>query len=202
MRTFGIATLTLLAALGLCAGEAQDRATVLSALKHGGLYIVMRHASSPRDPPDAAHVVEGNTDRERQLDETGRSTAAAMGEAIRALGVSVGEVLTSPTWRARETATLAGFRAARSVPALGDGGHGMQGVDEEHVRWLRETVTRPPGSGNGVLITHLPNLAAAFPSFAAGLADGEALILKPEPGGARLVGRVRIEDWPRWAKGR
>ena len=34
------------------------------------------------------------------------------------------------------------------------------------------------------------------PTYASLLADGEALVFHPEAGGARLVGRLKIEDWP------
>ena len=44
-----------------------------------------------------------NAKLERQLDETGRTGATAMGETIRALRIPIGVVLTSPTYRAMET---------------------------------------------------------------------------------------------------
>ena len=46
-------------------------------------------------------------------------------------------------------------------------------------------------------MTHLPNIAAAFPQLASGLADGEALIFDPDGKGQPiLVARVKIEEWP------
>jgi hypothetical protein len=46
-------------------------------------------------------------------------------------------------------------------------------------------------------VTHLPNIAAAFPQFASGLADGEALIFGPDgKGNAILLARVKIDEWP------
>jgi hypothetical protein len=45
-------------------------------------------------------------------------------------------------------------------------------------------------------VTHYPNIIEAYPEGAAGLADGEALILHPDGhGGATLVARVMIGDW-------
>jgi hypothetical protein len=45
---------------------------------------------------------------------------------------------------------------------------------------------------------HNPNLIAAFPRDAVGVADGEALVFGPDgKGGATLVARIKIEDWPR-----
>ncbi len=58
--------------------------------------------------------------RIRQLDEAGRRGAAAMGEAIRALRIPIGAVLTSPTYRALETVKHAGVGAPTVVEELGD----------------------------------------------------------------------------------
>ena len=114
------------------------KGALLDALRAGGYVIVMRHASSPRTKPDAASAAAGNVDHERQLDEHGRETAKAMGEAIRRLGIPVGEVLSSPTFRAMQTARLLNLAAPTDVPELGDGGQGMR-EDTEGTRsaWLR-----------------------------------------------------------------
>jgi hypothetical protein len=46
-------------------------------------------------------------------------------------------------------------------------------------------------------VTHLPNITRAFPQLASGLADGEALIFGSDgKGGATLVTRIKIEEWP------
>src|SRR5450755_3686633 len=45
------------------------RGELLSALQKGGLVIVMRHASSPREVPDRASANADNTKPERQLDQ-------------------------------------------------------------------------------------------------------------------------------------
>jgi hypothetical protein len=49
---------------------------------------------------------------------------------------------------------------------------------------------------NILMITHLPNLVGAFGDAAADMADGETLILQPDAEHARVVGRIRIEEWP------
>jgi hypothetical protein len=46
-----------------------------------------------------------------------------------------------------------------------------------------------------VLITHVPNLTAAFPDVPA-VVEGEALVFASDgKGGSRLVGRIKIEEW-------
>ena len=58
-------------------------AVLVDALRHGGYVLVMRHADSPFAAPDKSAANPDNSKLERQLDETGRSTARAMGEAGR-----------------------------------------------------------------------------------------------------------------------
>jgi phosphohistidine phosphatase SixA/dienelactone hydrolase len=172
-------------------GEPLPRDALLAALRRGGYVVVMRHATSPREPPTAATAVAGNQGRERQLDEAGRRSAAAMGVAIRAGKIPVGAVLSSPTFRAQQTARYAQLLAPTLQPELGDGGQSMQQAAEGQGAWLRKIAATPPRTGNLFVITHQPNIAAAFPQIAPPI-DGEALVFGPR---ATLVGRLKIDDW-------
>jgi Histidine phosphatase superfamily (branch 1) len=80
-----------------------EGAALVHALEHGGYVLVMRHASSPSEPPAKESADAENTRDERQLDENGRTTATAMGKALHALKIPVGAVLSSPTYRTLET---------------------------------------------------------------------------------------------------
>jgi phosphohistidine phosphatase SixA len=173
-----------------------------AALRRGGYVILMRHASSPLTPPDPAQADPDNPHHERQLDEAGRASARAMGEAFHRLQISIGQVLSSPTYRALETARLAAVGPAQTYVELGDAGHSMTADPTgTHGAWLRGKVTEPPKSGTDTLIiTHAPNITEAFPTEGADVADGEALIFHPDGhGGASLVARVKVQDWPRLA---
>jgi phosphohistidine phosphatase SixA len=165
------------------------------ALRAGGYVIVMRHASSPRQPPGKDAANPDNMALERQLDEAGRASATAMGEALRRLKIPIGEVLTSPTYRGRETARYARLPNAKAVEALGDGGQSMKTAAEEQGAWLRKKTAELPRGTNTVLVTHMPNVAQAFPELA-DVADGEALVFGSDgKGGSRLVARVKIDQW-------
>ena len=101
--TIGIvSTVAVLVVLSTGSFRAQGASTadLVALLKKGGYVLVMRHASSPRDTPDKQAASAGNVNLERQLDEAGRSGATAMGKALRDLAIPVGEVLSSPTYRA------------------------------------------------------------------------------------------------------
>jgi phosphohistidine phosphatase SixA len=168
---------------------------LVDALARGGYVIVLRHARSPQEPPDERTAEAENLTRERQLDRIGRDDAAAIGQAMRRLGIPVGTVLTSPTFRARQTARFAAWTQAVTVPELGDRGQSMQGVTEVEGAWLRQRVAEAPDRGNTILVTHLPNITRAFPSVE-GVADGDALVFAPAASGpATLVGRIAVGDW-------
>lgn len=171
-------------------------ADVIAALRYGGHVIVMRHARSPADAPDAAAANPDNAARERQLDAAGRAGAQAMGDALRRLGIPVSQVLSSPTYRARETVRYLGASAPRLVDRLGDGGHGMAAVGAAEGAWLRAQAAQRPAAGNTLVVTHAPNLRAAFGDEAPGVADGESIVFEPDGAGAfRLKARIRIEEW-------
>ena len=194
--------LTLCAGLALLQGPLHAQALsgdrLVDALRHGGYVVVMRHASSPREVPDKQTADAENVHLERQLDAAGRADAVAMGKALHSLKIPVALVLTSPTYRALETARLANLPNPQPVAELGDGGHSMQGVNSAQAAWLRKKVADFPKGTCTFLVTHMPNISAAFPALAAGVADGESLIFGPDgQGEAVLVGRIKIEEWPR-----
>src|SRR5690606_15936285 len=102
----------------------------------------------------------GNAAPERQLDENGRAHATAIGFAFRELGVPIGEVLTSPTLRARQTVDRLGYDAD-AVDALGPGGDGD---------WMRSKAADALEDGtNRLMITHAPNVRSAFGDAADGM---------------------------------
>jgi len=189
----------LMIAPAVVAAQTLSGGALVTALRQGGFIILMRHASSPQQPPSRENANPDNVKVERQLDDVGRSTAMAMGKALRDLKIPVGEVLSSPTYRALETARLAQWTNVTLVPELGDNGQGMtRVVPEEQSAWLKRRVTQAPSGTNTILVTHLPNISRAFPDASSGLADGEALIFSANGnGGATVVARIKIEEWPR-----
>jgi len=190
--TVGMMVLVRAAPAQTLSGEA-----LVKALRQGGYVIVMRHASSPREAPAKQAANPDNVKVERQLDEVGRTTATAMGKTLRDLKIPVGDVLASPTYRALETVRYAQLGNPRTYPELGDNGQSMQGGTEAQAAWLRSRVTQFPSGSNTILVTHLPNIAGAFPQSASGLDDGESLVFGPDgKGGATLVARIKIEAWP------
>jgi phosphohistidine phosphatase SixA len=179
-------------------------AALANALRKGGCVLVMRHAASPMSVPDKAAAEPDNTKLERQLDQTGKDTARAMGEAFRTLKIPVGAVLSSPTYRARQTIGIAGFGAPTVRDELGDNGRSMApDIAAGWTAWLRGQANEHPRAGaNTILVTHFPNISAAFGDEAKGLADGEMIVFQPSATGAHVVAHIKIEDWPKLAVAR
>lgn len=171
---------------------------LINGLRQGGYVLVMRHASSPSNPPDKSTADPENTGLERQLDKKGRTTAEAMGRAFKSLSIPVGQIFSSPTYRARETIRLAALGVPINVPQLGDQGHSMarlKGPDPS--AWLKaEVAESPPRGKNTIIVTHMPNIVAAFPDQANDLQDGETLLFRPDgKGHSALVAKIPIDDW-------
>jgi hypothetical protein len=185
-------------------GDDLSGPALVKSLKSGGLVILMRHASAPAAAPDPAQAELDNTGHERQLDAAGKQASRQMGAAFRKLGIPVGAVYVSPTYRARETVRLAGLPAPVIRQELGDGGTSMSAKSVAGwADWLRtEAVTRPAPGTDTVIVTQNPNIASAFPADARGLADGGALVLRPDGSEAHVVAKIPMTAWPILATGK
>jgi hypothetical protein len=88
-----------------------------------------------------------------------------------------------------------GYSDIRPVDELSN--EDMRASGEAYAAWLRANVTVSPDTGNRLLITHGPNVSAAFPEHAAGMGEGEALIFRPAANGDPvMVARIAIMEWP------
>jgi phosphohistidine phosphatase SixA len=196
-------TLAALLALASATADAQPLAgpDLIKALRGGGYVLLIRHARSPQAAPSADEADPGNPAHERQLDAAGQSAATRMGEAFRTLRLPIGEVWSSPAYRALQTVRLAGLPAPKIAPELGDGGASMRATSRDQAAWLQAKVATPPKPAtDNVIVTHLPDITAAYAAAASGLADGEALVFHPDGRGPPApVARIRIEDWPAFA---
>ncbi len=189
----------IVAAAPIAHAASLSGAALVDALRHGGYVLVMRHASSPFAAPDKSTANPDNPKLERQLDEAGRSTARTMGEAIRHLRIPVGDVLSSPTYRALEAVRIAALGQPKTYAELDEGAQGMQsGADPRKSAWLRaKAAERPRAGSNTFIVTHTPNIVDAFGQDAGRIAAGEALVFHPDAkGGTELVARIKIEEWP------
>jgi phosphohistidine phosphatase SixA len=174
---------------------------LIAALKQGGYVLVIRHANSPATRPDATTAAPGNTRFERQLNENGHKTAHAMGEALKALRVPIGAVLSSPTFRTLETVRELAVGMPNTFNLLGDGSQGYEFSSfEDSARFMRVRSAEVPAAGtNTLIVTHLPNVQAAFGDATGDIEEGEAIVFRPDGTTGTQVARIKIDEWPRLA---
>jgi phosphohistidine phosphatase SixA len=177
----------------------RDGSQLVQSLRAGGYNIVVRHGATFSDQADTDPFNFDNTAKQRNLNDKGKELAKAFGDAIRRVGVPVGEVYTSKFNRAYETAVRAGFEDIEKTIDLTEGGLVVT-PDENNRRAeaFRKMLAQAPDKGkNNVLITHKPNIVDALGKDWFDVKEGEASIFKPEGGKYRLVARVQMEDWPK-----
>jgi len=189
----------------VCGGVAAQTLSGSNLARHlqsGGYVLLMRHASAPTQLPSPSTADPENKNMERQLDGMGRESATAMGRAIRTMRIPIGAILSSPTYRARQTIRFAALGEPKTFVQLGDQGQSMEkDAVASKAGWLREKVSEPAAAQtNTVIVTHAPNIVAAFDTGA--VAEGETLVFQPQAQGqAVLVARIPIEQWPLLAQG-
>jgi phosphohistidine phosphatase SixA len=193
----------LLALLLPVAAAAQPEAKLITDLRAGGNVIVLRHGATNPDQADTNPLDPKDVTHQRQLNDSGRAAARAMGDALRALKVPVGQVTTSLFYRAAETGKLLGFGDVTSTADLTEGGLVVSpNENNRRAAALKKlAATPPPAGGNVILVTHKPNILDAFGKDWFDVREGEASVFLPDGnGGFTLVGRVQAADWPRLAK--
>ena len=159
------------------AGDKLAGPDLLLALRQGGFVLYFRHARTDFSQDDTDLSDLSNCATQRNLSAVGQTQARLIGEAIAALGIPIGEVLSSELCRTRETAELA-FGRATPIPDLTSfGTAGSEAEELERAAALRGLLATPPAPGaNTVLVGHLFNIQAAA---GIGLAEGEAAIFSP-----------------------
>ena len=150
---------------------------LLAALRRGGYVIYFRHAATDFSQADADRQDLADCSTQRNLDETGRADARAIGAAFRTLAIPVGDVLSSEYCRTRETAELAFGRATPTRDLTSRASTTNEAERAERIEALRRLLATPPPPGvNTVLVGHQFNLQDAT---GVSIAEGEAAIFLP-----------------------
>ena len=178
-----------------------DDKALATALRDGGLVILVRHGATFTDQADTDPFNFENISAQRNLNDNGKALARSFGEALRQAGVQVGKVYTSKFNRAYETATIAGFTDIERTADLTEGGLVVTpNENNRRADALRKLLGTSPKPGtNTVLITHKPNILDALGKDWFDVKEGEASIFRPENGRYVLVARLQMADWPRIA---
>src|SRR3954447_6582381 len=123
-------------------------AALLDALRTGGFVLYFRHTSTDFGQNDDRMTGYEDCSLQRNLTEQGRDEARAIGRAIKALRIPVGEVLSSPFCRTMETGRLI-FGRATATPAVRGG---PASNDGDRYRDLRRLLSQPVPPGTNLAI--------------------------------------------------
>lgn len=195
------AFLILLACLftGAAVADEMQGEDLVLALRDGGYNIYFRHAQTDWSQSDRIDKEGDWTScdpaKVRQLSETGRATARAVGEAMRVLEIPVGRVLASPYCRTVDTVklmdvgeveTTTDVMNMRSADYVG----GREAVTER----ARKLLGSPPPAGTNTVISAHGNVARAATPVYPG--EAEAVVFRPEGGSEfTFVGRLTPQQW-------
>jgi hypothetical protein len=171
--------------------HALEGAALAKALRAGGFTLYFRHTATDFTQDDRGMKGYAECATQRNLSEAGRAQARAMGEAIRALKLPVGEVIASPFCRTMETGRLMFGRAEASTVVRGY--EGTTSANADYTK-LIALLASPPKPGTLRMITSHGNpfRAIAGPPH---LDEGEAAVLKPAGNDFVVVARIRRGDW-------
>jgi phosphohistidine phosphatase SixA len=168
---------------------------LINHLREGGYVMFMRHGSTDRSHPDRAPQVDLNDcNTQRPLTAEGRELAARLGNNIRKAKIPVGEVLSSPLCRAKESAEAAFGHYDVDVNLVYSGNM----TDAEKIPVIKETrelLSRPvPAHTNRVIVAHGPNLRDAVGYYPK--QEGTIVIFRPKAEeGFEYICTIFPEQW-------
>jgi broad specificity phosphatase PhoE len=199
-----LGALAILASVGGAASaETLSDEALVAALRGGGYTLYFRHAATDWGGTDRI-AADGDwtscdPNRMRQLSAPGRDSARHVGEAIRALRIPVGKVLSSEYCRAAATARLLNLGPVETTPAIMNmRAAEYVGGPQAVILRARRILSEPPPPGTNVIIVGHGNLMRA--ATGAYTDEGGSGIYAPRPESGKdfeLVARLSPDDWAR-----
>ena len=181
--------LAIVLAAQLGAGAELRGEDLMRALQSGGYTILVRHARTDRTAPnqETPGTVPALRADQRNLNAEGERDVRLMREVFRKYEVPIGEVVSSPSYRCRETADAFGpstvTMTLRAFPTTAE---------------TQALVAAPPPDGaNRVLVTHHFVIENHVPGIVPGdIDESEAAVVRPGGDGkVALVGKIKLADW-------
>jgi phosphohistidine phosphatase SixA len=179
----------LVVLLTIWAGRAcADDEQVWAALKQGGKVILLRHTHVDIRE-GMGRLSPGKCAEEVNLSSRGLEQAKRIGEAFRARGIAVGEVLTSPYCRCIDTGQIAFGRAIPVQYLMPPGVVSDSQAKSNDERVLQE-ILKHRDSSNLVMITHDLNIANVV--FEPPVM-GEFFVVQPNGADVDVIGKIQMD---------
>lgn len=154
-------------------------------LRDGEQVVLLRHAMAP-GAADPANFDIADCKTQRNLSDRGKQQARKMGALFAARAAPVERIVSSRYCRALDTARIA-FEEEPEQDAALDLLSADKAKAEAQTKAVIEMIRAWSGSGNLVLVTHLENIKALTGADAR---EGEAIIVRAEGDGLRVIGRI------------
>ena len=164
--------------------------SLLVELRKGGYTILWRHTLTDRSVQEPMGYTNLPRFQQRNLTDQGVADAKAVGVLFKDRAIPIGEVLSSPMFRTRETAEYA-FGRVEATPVLRQ----LEPSPEQ-----RRLIAAEPAAGtNRVIVTHHFVIERNVPGIQPGqIAEGEAVVVRATgPESVRAVGIFKMADWRR-----
>jgi phosphohistidine phosphatase SixA len=162
---------------------------LVEALRAGGLVLLIRHGPAPGTTREPA---PWRSSGDRSPAMAGEEEARMIGKGVHALGIPIGKVIASPSYRARDFAEIA-FRSRPVVAAE------LRPRHPGHIEAYRRYLMTKPASGNLAVVGHLLTPTTAEISQLRDLAEGHTAVYRPGSNGGKLIALIAPADWSRLA---
>src|SRR5262245_2893669 len=167
-----------------------DNEQLWAALKHGGNVILLRHTHVDIRE-GIGRLSPGNCAEEVNLSFRGVEQAKRLGEAFRAHGIAIGEVLTSPYCRCIDTGTFA-FGRATPVQYLRPPGTVSEDQAKLNRKRVVQEILKHRDPSNLVMITHDLNIADVVLEDTVPM--GEFFVVQPKGTDFDVLGKIRLDE--------
>jgi phosphohistidine phosphatase SixA len=171
------------------AGAVSDRAEMIENMQAGGHILMIRHALAP-GTGDPVNFKIGDCSTQRNLDDRGREQARAIGDWLRAKGITSARVYSSQWCRCLETAKLLRMGPVEELPAL-NSFYELTENREPNLKVLRKFIAKQPPDGKLIImVTHLVTISAMADEV---VSSGEGVLLKLNPAELyEVIGRLNF----------
>jgi len=179
--------LLLAGILCFVSAEAGANTRLWSKLHEPGYFAIMRHATAPgTGDPDNFRI--GDCSTQRNLNDTGRAEATAIGRSAKAGGLNAARVYSSQWCRCQETARGLELGPVTELPAL-NSFYQRYETRDAHLKSLRAFIADNAGVAEPIiLVTHQVTINALTGTYTR---QGETVIFRHTGNGAtEVVGTI------------
>ena len=171
-------------------GVYADGPELADRMKAGGHLLMIRHAQAPGNG-DPAEFKIGDCFTQRNLDESGRNQARALGDWFRSHGISSARIYSSQWCRCLETAALLEMGPVTELPAL-NSFYERVADREPNLSSLRKFIGSQASEGALIiLVTHQVTISAVTDKY---VSSGEGVLLELEDQGSfKVIERLNFE---------